>query len=174
MKIIILGAGPCGLGAAYHLHKLGHRNWAIFEKNSHVGGLSASFKDNADFTWDIGGHVLFSHYEYFDKAVSDALGDAYYEHQRESWVRILQRWIPYPFQNNVRHLPDDALAECIDGLKNLQGNPASAVNFRDWMECVFGRGIVKYADQYHLSGSPGEVMRSRAGNRSCRGRSSGA
>jgi len=23
MKILILGAGPCGLGAAYHLNKLG-------------------------------------------------------------------------------------------------------------------------------------------------------
>lgn len=105
----------CGLGAAYHLHKLGYAEWKLFEKSSHVGGLSASFVDDRGFTWDVGSHVLFSHYDYFDQAVNDALGDAYYEHQRESWAGILQTWVPYPFQNKVRYLPDDALKECVEG-----------------------------------------------------------
>jgi protoporphyrinogen oxidase len=143
-KIIIIGAGPCGLGAAYHLQKLGHTDWQLFEKASQVGGLSASFVDSAGFTWDVGGHVLFSHYDYFDRAVSDALGDAYHEHQRESWIRILQTWVPYPFQNNVRYLPDAALKECVEGLRRLSGAPGQADNFRDWMDTVFGAGIVKY------------------------------
>lgn len=144
MKILILGAGPCGLGAAYHLNKRGHTDWQLFERNDHVGGLAASFLDDKGFTWDVGGHVLFSHYDYFDKAVAESLGDQYYEHQRESWIRILQRWVPYPFQNNVRYLPDDALRECVSGLRELQGAPDTAANFHEWMETVFGRGIVKY------------------------------
>ncbi len=144
MKIIILGAGPCGLGAAYHLNKLGHTNWQLYERNSYPGGLSASFIDEQGFTWDVGGHVLFSHYEYFNNAVTEAIGDAFYEHQRESWVRILQTWVPYPFQNNVRYLPDDALCECVEGLRNLTGISAEAGNFREWMDMVFGKGIVKY------------------------------
>lgn len=144
MKIIILGAGPCGLGAAYHLHKLGYDDWQLYERNGHVGGLSASFLDAHGFTWDIGGHVLFSHYDYFDKAVSEALEATYFEHQRESWVRILQTWVPYPFQNNVRYLPDEALKECIEGLRNLSGAFEESLNFRDWMDTVFGCGIVKY------------------------------
>jgi protoporphyrinogen oxidase len=144
MKILIIGAGPCGLGAAHHLHKLGHADWQLFERNNHMGGLSASFVDDSGFTWDIGGHVLFSHYDYFDKAVAEALGDSYYEHQRESWVRILQTWVPYPFQNNIRHLPDEALQACVEGLRNLPVNPSQAANFRDWMDTVFGGGIVKH------------------------------
>ncbi|GFO57942.1 amine oxidase [Geomonas silvestris] len=144
MKIIILGAGPCGLGAAYHLNKLGFADWQLFEKESYVGGLSASFVDGAGFTWDVGGHVLFSHYDYFDGAVADALGDAYHEHQRESWVRILETWVPYPFQNNVRYLPDHAVKECVDGLRSLAGSPEQAQHFRDWMDAVFGAGIVKH------------------------------
>ena len=76
MKMLILGAGPCGLGAAYHLKKLGYSEWQIFERNGYVGGLSASFCDENGFTWDVGGHVLFSHYDYFDKVVADALGDS--------------------------------------------------------------------------------------------------
>lgn len=144
MKILILGSGPCGLGAAYHLHRLGYSNWQLFERNDHVGGLSASLVDDKGFTWDMGGHVLFSHYPYFDQAVAEALGDAYYEHQRESWISILQTWVPYPFQNNVRYLPDEALQECVEGLRRLHGDPAQARNFREWMDAVFGRGIVRY------------------------------
>jgi protoporphyrinogen oxidase len=144
LKILILGAGPCGLGAAYQLHKLGYRDWVLLEQNSHVGGLSASFIDNKGFTWDMGGHVLFSHYPYFDSAVAEVLGDQYYEHMRESWVRILGTWVPYPFQNNIRHLPDEALKECIQGLRSKSGAPSDADNFREWMESVFGAGIVKY------------------------------
>lgn len=138
MKILILGAGPCGLGAAHHLNKLGHTDWQLFELNDHVGGLSASFRDGYGFTWDIGGHVLFSHYDYLDKAVAESLGGSYYEHQRESWIRILQRWVPYPFQNNVRYLPDNALHECVSGLRELSGSPDTRTNFREWMDTVFG------------------------------------
>lgn len=144
MKILILGAGPCGLGAGYRLQQLGNSDWQIFERNGHVGGLSASFVDEQGFTWDIGGHVLFSHYPYFDRVVAEALGGVYHEHQRESWIRILQTWVPYPFQNNIRYLPDDALAECVAGLRSLRGGVAASTNFREWMDAVFGSGIVKY------------------------------
>jgi protoporphyrinogen oxidase len=143
-KILILGAGPCGLGAAYHLQKLGHNNWRLFEQNSHVGGLSASFQDEKGFTWDIGGHVLFSHYDYFDKAVEEALRDDYYDHLRESWVRILKTWVPYPFQNNIRHLPTEALKECLDGLRAVRSHPGKTGNFQEWIAAIFGEGIVRY------------------------------
>lgn len=144
MRFLILGAGPCGLGAAHHLNKLGHMDWQLFERSDHVGGLSASFKDTQGFTWDVGGHVLFSHYDYFDQAVTAVLGNEYFEHQRESWIRILQRWVPYPFQNNVRYLPNEALSECVSGLQKLSGVPDRTTNFWEWMDTVFGRGIVKY------------------------------
>jgi protoporphyrinogen oxidase len=161
MKIVILGAGPCGLGAAYHLNNLGKHDWRLFEKHAYVGGLSASFVDDAGFTWDVGGHVLFSHFPYYDRAVAEALGDAYHEHQRESWIRILNSWVPYPFQNNVRHLPQDVLAECVEGLRKLSGSPVAPANFKEWLESVFGAGIVKYfMEPYNRKvwGTPLEVM----------------
>jgi len=65
-RIIIVGAGPTGLGAAYLLNKHGYKNWAIYEKEDKVGGLSSSFKDKKGFTWDIGGHVMFSNIEKFN------------------------------------------------------------------------------------------------------------
>lgn len=144
MNIVILGAGPTGLGAAYNLNKLGHAEWRVFERNTHVGGLSASFADDNGFTWDIGGHVLFSHYDYFDRAVAEALGDGYYSHLRECWIRILNGWVPYPFQNNIRHLPPEVLEHCLEGLRVARSNPADARNFRQWMDAIFGEGIVSY------------------------------
>ena len=72
----------------------------------HAGGLASSVIDAQGFTWDLGGHVLFSHYEYFDEVMERALGDAWVEHVREAWVWMRDRWIPYPFQNNIWRLPE--------------------------------------------------------------------
>lgn len=143
-KILLLGAGPCGLGAAYRLNQTDHFNWQLFEKSVQVGGLSTSQVDSAGFSWDVGGHVLFSHFDKFDRVVDAALQGQFYEHQRESWVRVENTWVPYPFQNNIRYLPAEARRECVDGLKNLPAAPESAVHFKGWMQAVFGAGIVKY------------------------------
>ena len=55
--------------AAYRLTELGHEQWAIYERADHVGGLSSSYRDPYGFIWDHGGHVMFSHYRYFDDLV---------------------------------------------------------------------------------------------------------
>ena len=43
-KVVIIGSGPTGLGAAYRLKELGYENFAIYDKNPHIGGLASSFK----------------------------------------------------------------------------------------------------------------------------------
>jgi protoporphyrinogen oxidase len=143
-RVVIIGAGPTGLGAAYRLHELGYRNWAIYERHPYIGGLATSFRDDAGFTYDIGGHVMFSHYKYFDQLTEKLLGDDYTEIMRESWVRMLDRWIPYPFQNNIRHLPPEALLECLTGLVDVQGIDARETrNFGEWVDVIFGAGIAR-------------------------------
>ena len=42
-KIVILGAGPTGLGAAYRLKEMGHTNFHMYDRNPYIGGLAASF-----------------------------------------------------------------------------------------------------------------------------------
>jgi protoporphyrinogen oxidase len=142
-RVLIVGAGPTGIGAAWRLHELEHVNWALYEVAPHAGGLATSFIDLHGFTWDIGGHVLFSHYKYFDHVVNAALGDAWVEHVREAWVWMRDRWIPYPFQNNIWRLPEADLEACVDGLLQLHsqkkaGHPAS---FREWLLAAFGQGL---------------------------------
>ena len=144
-SIAIVGAGPTGLAAAWRLHELGYTDWLLFERDAGPGGLASSVVDDAGFVWDLGGHVLFSHYGYFDRLMEQALGDAWVEHIRESWVWIRDRWVPYPFQNNIWRLPEDDLWACLSGLANLwklagdkRERPA---NFREWLLQSFGPGL---------------------------------
>src|SRR5881409_2734543 len=86
-RIAIIGAGPTGLGAGYRLKELGYRNFTLFDRNPYIGGLASSFTDSAGFTWDIGGHVMFSHYKYYDKCFDKLMGNDYQLNMRECWVR---------------------------------------------------------------------------------------
>jgi protoporphyrinogen oxidase len=141
-RIVIIGAGPTGLGAAWRLTELGHGSWTLYESSPHAGGLASSVVDAHGFTWDLGGHVLFSHYKYFDDVMDTALGDAWIEHVREAWVWIRDRWVPYPFQNNIWRLPGDDLIACLSGLVDLQRTPAPPpANFREWLLRSFGAGL---------------------------------
>ena len=140
-KVVIIGAGPTGLGAAWRLQERGHHHWSLLEGSDHAGGLASSTIDANGFTWDLGGHVLFSHYPYFDDVMNQALGDAWVEHVREAWVWMRNRWIPYPFQNNIWRLPHGELEACIAGLEAIQGKTSTPRTFRDWLLASFGAGI---------------------------------
>jgi protoporphyrinogen oxidase len=141
--IVVLGAGPTGLGAAWRLHELGHRNWELVDAAAAGGGLATSVVDRQGFTWDMGGHVLFSHYRYFDRLMDQALGDQWLEHTREAWVWMRDRWIPYPFQNNIWQLPRADLLACLEGLLEVYRAefPVRPENFRDWLLQGFGPGL---------------------------------
>jgi protoporphyrinogen oxidase len=143
-SILIIGAGPTGLGAAWRLHEIGARDWLVLDASDAPGGLSRSYVDANGFTWDIGGHVQFSHYEYFDRAMDEFLGKDWIHHERESWVWMRERFIPYPFQNNIHRLPADDLAKCLQGLLEITRSPRpNARTFRDWIDANFGQGIAE-------------------------------
>jgi protoporphyrinogen oxidase len=142
-KIVIIGAGPTGLGAAYRLHELGYDNWVLYEKSHHVGGHATSHVDEHGFVWDEGGHVIFSHYPYFDNLIDKVLGKEVHERIRESWIVKGDSWVPYPFQSNLRYLPKDVQVDCLVGAARAaaSGNSREAGNFRDWILATFGEGI---------------------------------
>jgi len=141
--VVIIGAGPTGLGAAWRLHELGHTNWTLIDAADNAGGLASSIVDEQGFTWDLGGHVLFSHYNYFDRLMDQALGESWLEHIREAWVWMRDRWIPYPFQNNIWRLPDNDLIACLDGLLDVYRtrNSDKPDTFKDWLLQSFGQGL---------------------------------
>ncbi len=142
-EVLIIGAGPCGIGCARELERLGHHDWLILEQADHAGGLASSVVDRAGFTWDLGGHVVFSHFGEFDALLAEVMGDEVLDHERSSYVRFDGRWVPYPFQNNLRYLPEAVTTECLAGLAEAPGGDPG-MDFATWMRSVFGAGITRH------------------------------
>jgi protoporphyrinogen oxidase len=88
-----------------------------------AGGLACTAITAEGFLFDMGGHVIFSHWDYFDQLLDAALGggaDAWNTLQRVSYVWIRQRFVAYPFQNNISALPKD------DQVQSHVGKPYEA------------------------------------------------
>jgi len=78
---LILGAGPTGLSAAYHLGG----SSVLVERDTSVGGHCRSVEADG-FTFDPGGHTLFASDPYLRRLYRLLLGDNVQWHEREAWV----------------------------------------------------------------------------------------
>ncbi|KAI9766730.1 MAG: hypothetical protein M1840_006374 [Geoglossum simile] len=147
VDVLVIGAGPTGLGAAKRLNQIGGPSWLVLDSNETPGGLASTDVTAEGFLYDVGGHVLFSHYRYFDDCIDEALPnpDDWYTHQRISYVRCKNLWIPYPFQNNISMLPKEDQVKCMDGLIDaaleFRVTNTKPKNFDEWIERMMGAGI---------------------------------
>jgi len=144
---LVVGAGPTGLGACSRLQQKG-ADWLLIDAFDEAGGLACTDITPEGFLFDMGGHVIFSHYQYFDDLIDAAVGegDKYWNTlQRISYVWMMQRWVPYPFQNNLYCLPRETQIECINGVidatKESAANKSKPTNFDEWIMRVMGEGI---------------------------------
>lgn len=141
--VVIAGAGPTGLGAAWRLTELAcvlgdSTEWMLVEQSDDVGGMAVTHASDG-FTWDVGGHVLFPHYRYVD-----ALLDEVVEHWdrvtpvRGAWVA--GRFVPYPLQQNLAALPVAMTDRILADLEQPVPE-APPRHFADFLEHQFGRTL---------------------------------
>ncbi len=143
-RIVIIGAGPTGLGAAYRLEEIGFERFLVVETKGFPGGLATSYRDSQGFTWDVGGHVQFSHYSYYDDVLDLVMRGRWLSHDRSAWVWTGGRFIPYPFQYNLRYLPEDQRQRALEGLQNVADEKKpKAKNFAEWIEATYGQGLAE-------------------------------
>jgi UDP-galactopyranose mutase len=109
-QTVIIGAGPTGLSAAYHL---GERSLLI-EQNRTVGGWCRSIEEGG-FTFDYAGHIMFSKDEYVLDLYKLLLGDNVHWQDREAWIYSKGVYTRYPFQGALYGLPPEVIKECIVG-----------------------------------------------------------
>lgn len=163
-RILILGGGPTGLGAAYRLDQLGYKNWTLCEAHDYFGGHSSTHIDEKGFLWDEGGHVLFSHFPEYDQFVEKALGKEKYTHERECWIQLEDALVPYPFQNNIRYLKPADRLKALRGLLEIRSSKkVKPKNFKEWVLGSFGRGIADlFLIPYNFKvwATPAELMQS--------------
>ncbi|EGS23579.1 UDP-galactopyranose mutase-like protein [Thermochaetoides thermophila DSM 1495] len=147
VDVLVIGAGPTGLGAAKRLQHIDGPSWLIVDANEKAGGLASTDVTPEGFLYDVGGHVIFSHYKYFDDCLDEALPNKedWYHHQRISYVRYKGLWVPYPFQNNLSMLPKEDQVKCIEGL--IDATLAARVatdkpkDFDEWILRTCGEGV---------------------------------
>ena len=145
--VVVIGAGPCGLGAVRELRRLGIDDVVVLEAADRAGGLASSTVDDAGFTWDRGGHVVFSHYGAFDELLAEVLGAEVHHHDRSSWVLAGDTWVPYPFQNNLHRLAPEAAEACLVGLIEAGAGgrrPDPGSDLGSWAAATFGAGVVEH------------------------------
>ncbi len=139
-RIVIIGAGPTGLGLATRLEARGVRAYHVLERESAPGGLAASAVDLAGFTWDLGGHVQFSHYEAYDRALDHALGTGWVTHARTACIRIAGEDVPYPLQLHVDRLPEPHRSRALSA-PDPAAPVAAADTFATWLRATFSATV---------------------------------
>lgn len=142
-RIGILGGGVAGLSLGYFLGP----DSEVLEKDDTCGGLCRSFVHEG-FTFDLGGHIIFSK----DKEILDfeleLLKDKVNRLYRAASVWFKRRFVKYPFENGLSVLDKEDIYDC---LYNFIENPPRPMNtFEDWIYGTFGKGFAeKYLIPYN-------------------------
>ena len=93
----------------------------------------------------MGGHVIFSHYAYFSRLLDALLPPSEWNQlEREAWVVMRDRFIPYPFQQNLHRLPKEDVTKCLDGIVEIERTRAGfkkPAHFGEWLQQSFGAGL---------------------------------
>jgi protoporphyrinogen oxidase len=92
--IVIVGAGPAGLTAAYELVTEGLRP-VVLEKADKVGGIART-ETHSGYRFDIGGHRFFTKVEEVQRLWEDMLGDDFLKVSRLSHIYFQDRFLNYP------------------------------------------------------------------------------
>ncbi len=97
-SIVIIGAGPAGLTAAYTLTKLAPaKTPVVYEASSMIGGISRTESHNG-YRFDIGGHRFFSKVTEVVAMWQDVLGKDLLQVPRLSRIYYLGKFFDYPLR----------------------------------------------------------------------------
>ena len=121
VPVLVVGAGPTGLSAAYHLGQ----DAMLVEQGHTVGGWCRSLVDQG-FTFDYAGHIMFSNDPYVHELYDLLLGDNVHWQDREAWIFSQGVYTRYPFQGALYGLPPAVIKECVVGAIEARfGKPVS-------------------------------------------------
>ena len=143
--VVVLGAGPAGLGAAYRLARRGCFDVTVLERQNGVGGNAGSF-ELAGMRVDFGSHRL------HPSCPSEVLGDIrtmlgadLADRPRQGRIRMRGRWVRFPLQapDLIRNLPPSfTLGVAWDAVAKLRPK-SSADTFEGVLERGLGRTICR-------------------------------
>ncbi|MCC6784443.1 MAG: NAD(P)/FAD-dependent oxidoreductase [Planctomycetes bacterium] len=139
-QVVVVGAGPAGLTAAYELSKHGVPTTIVEKDPSTVGGISRTVEYKG-FRYDIGGHRFFTKSDEVNRIWHEILTDEFITRPRLSRIYYNNKFFHYPLR------PFEALfkvgpietAHCVASYLWAKLFPSKEeVNFEQWVSNRFG------------------------------------
>ena len=132
----ILGGGISGIS----LQRFLNSDSEILEMEDRAGGLCRTFEKDG-FSYDIGGHILFSKNQAYLDFAKKILGSNINQCRRVNQILYKGRYVKYPFENGLGVLDKEDIYECLTGYLNNKNTKRS--NFREWMYTLLETGSPK-------------------------------
>jgi len=144
--VVILGAGPAGLGAAYQLVKRQLARVTVLEKGRKVGGNAGSFEVEGIYL-DYGSHRFHPACDpVLLEDLKHLLGDDLLVRPRQGRIRLKNQWIRFPFHplDLVSKLPPTfALGVVGDALAKALPHKGKDETFASILQGQLGRTICR-------------------------------
>ena len=138
--VVIIGAGPAGLTAAYELGKTGNTA-VVLEADDIVGGISRTVERNG-WRFDIGGHRFFTKVEQVEALWHEILPDEdFILRPRKSRIFYSGKYFDYPLKafNALRNLGPIEAVLCVGSYAMARVRPPKdQTNYEGWLVARFG------------------------------------
>jgi protoporphyrinogen oxidase len=139
-KVVIMGAGPAGLTAAYELFKHDIPVTILEKDPAQVGGLARTV-EHKGYRFDIGGHRFFSKNQEVEDLWTEILGDEMLNRGRLSRIYYRGRFFAYPIKavNALWNLGPIEAARCLASYARARLQPVkNPRSLEDWVRNQFG------------------------------------
>ena len=144
-NVLIIGAGPAGLTAAYMLTKENVSVTVLEQDPVYVGGISRTVNYKG-FGIDIGGHRFFSKSAKIEALWDELLGDDFLQRPRKSRIYYNDRFFSYPlkaFDTLFKLGPVQSLLCVLSYMKARIRPYTPPKNFEEWVVNQFGRRLFR-------------------------------
>ena len=175
-SVVIIGAGPAGLTAAFELMKAGNRS-TVIEADEIVGGISRSVERDG-YRFDIGGHRFFTKVPEVEALWHEILPDEdFLLRPRMSRIYYQGKYYDYPIKpmNALLNLgPVEAVRCVLSYLAVKVRPPKSQATLEDYIVANYGRRLFDHFFKTYnekVWGVPASAISAdwgRSGSRACR------
>ena len=143
--IVILGAGPAGLTAAYELVKHSAPVCVLEQDPKYVGGIARTVAHHG-YRFDIGGHRFFSKSQEVEDLWTELMGEDMLTRDRLSRIYYQGRYYDYPLRafNALRNLGIRETVLCMTSYASAQLRPRpNPKTLEAWVSNQFGERLFR-------------------------------